>query len=129
MEKSQRIRSLLASWRLSEATCRIYDNRTTIGFERGENPIRRLGDSLGRVVEQMPVPLEHHPCVRVPQTARDCERIFSGFDEQRVSGVAQAVERNVRHLCLLEQRFEDPPEEVTLANRCSLRRREDEPAL
>lgn len=31
---------------------RIYDNRTTIGFERGEDPVGGLGDALGRMVER-----------------------------------------------------------------------------
>ena len=56
---------------------RIYDNRTTIRFESGEDPVRRLGDAFGRMVEQVTVSLEHHSGVRVPQTARDsCPPLF-----------------------------------------------------
>lgn len=43
--------------RLAEAIRRIYDNLTTIGFERREDPIGRLGHPLRAVVEKMTVPL------------------------------------------------------------------------
>jgi hypothetical protein len=60
---------------------RIYDNRTTIGFERREDPVGGLGDALGRMVEQVAVALEHHTGVRMPQAARDRKEIFSRLDE------------------------------------------------
>jgi hypothetical protein len=86
---------------------RIYDNRTTIEFERGEDPVGGLGDALGRMVEQVGVTLEHHAGVWMPQTARDRERIFSRLDKQRVGGMAKTVERDVRQFRLPKQRFEN----------------------
>ena len=50
---------------------RTYDNRKTIRFERGENPVRSLCGALGRMLEQLAVSLEHHAGVRMPQTASD----------------------------------------------------------
>ena len=44
---------------------RIYDNRTTIGFERPEDPVGGLGDALGRIVEQLAVTLQHHTGVHI----------------------------------------------------------------
>ncbi|HVN69838.1 MAG TPA: hypothetical protein VMU38_09345 [Candidatus Binatia bacterium] len=96
---------------------RIYDNRTTIGFERGEDPVRGLGDALGGMVEQVAITLEHHAGVRMPQTARDRERIFSCLDKQRVGGMAKTVEGDVRQFRPLEQRFEDAFEKVVLPKR------------
>ncbi|HLI95878.1 MAG TPA: hypothetical protein VKT72_07300, partial [Candidatus Baltobacteraceae bacterium] len=84
--------------RHSEAIRRIYDNVTTTGFEGREDLVRGLRNAAPGMVEEMAVPLEHHPRVRVPQTAGYRERVFARFDEQRVRGVAQAVERDVRQL-------------------------------
>lgn len=107
---------------------RIYDNRTTIRFEHGEDPVRSLGDALGRMVEQVAVSLEHHTGVRMPQTARDREWIFSRLDEQGVGGVAKAAERDVGQFHLFEQRLEGASEEVGLPKRRAGSRCEDKAA-
>ncbi len=107
---------------------RIYDNRTTIGFERGEDPVGSLGDAFNRMVEQVAVSLEHHSGVRMPQTARDRQWIFSRLNEQGVGGVANAVERDIGQFRLLEQRLEDASEEVGLPKRRAGSRCEDKAA-
>jgi len=103
--------------RQSEAMGRIYDNRTTIGFERGEDPVRGSGDALGRMAEPVPISLEHHAGVRMSQTARDRDWIFSRLDKKTVGGVAKAVERDIGQFRVFEQRLEDASEEVALAKR------------
>jgi hypothetical protein len=64
-------------------------NRTTTGFEGREDLVRRLRIAAPGVVEEMAVPLEHHPRIRVPQTAGDCQRVFARLDEQRVRGTGR----------------------------------------
>ncbi|HVA29142.1 MAG TPA: hypothetical protein VNF68_13250 [Candidatus Baltobacteraceae bacterium] len=102
---------------------------TTVLFKPGEDAIRRLGYAAPGVAEEMAVALEHHASVGVAHTARDCERIFARYDGQRVGRVAQTMERNVGQFRYLEQRLEDPTDEVALAQRGPVGRREDEAVL
>jgi hypothetical protein len=80
----------------------IYDSCTTVWFQRREDAVRGLRHALRAVVEDVPVPFEHHSGVSVAEGARDGQRILPSLDEKRVRRMPQTVECHVRQRCQLE---------------------------